>query len=62
LAGVPPSISVDSGPDRVTARGTSGVSAGGLPARFAAPARFAGLTAPACIRCGLWAAVPTAFS
>jgi hypothetical protein len=35
-AGLPPAISVDSGHDRVTARGTSGVSAGGLPAWFAA--------------------------
>jgi RNA polymerase sigma factor (sigma-70 family) len=40
-AGAPPSISVDSGHDRVTARGTSGVSAGGLPARCAASDWFA---------------------
>ena len=30
-AGAPPAISVDSGADQVTARGTSGVSAGGGP-------------------------------
>jgi hypothetical protein len=35
-AGPPPAISVDSGHDRVTARGTSGVPAGGFPAWFAA--------------------------
>jgi len=41
-----------------------GAPAGGRPpaARFAAPGWYAGLTAPARIRCGLWAAVPTAFS
>jgi hypothetical protein len=39
-----------------------GAPAGGRPPRFAAPGWYAALTAPARIRRGLWAAVPTAFS
>src|SRR4029077_8155690 len=37
----PPAISVDGGGRRATARGTAGVSAGGVPARFAAAGRYA---------------------
>jgi RNA polymerase sigma factor (sigma-70 family) len=45
--GQPPAISVDGGGRRATARGTSGVSAGGFPARFAASGRYAVTTAGA---------------
>jgi hypothetical protein len=45
--GHPPAISVDGGGRRATARGTSGVSAGGFPARFAASGRYAVTTAGA---------------
>jgi len=44
-AGTPPGISVDGGGRQVSARGTTGVSAGGFPARFAASGRYAVVTA-----------------
>jgi hypothetical protein len=43
--GHPPAISVDGGGRRATARGTTGVSAGGFPARFAASGRYSVTTA-----------------
>jgi hypothetical protein len=43
--GHPSVISVDSGGRQVTARGTTGVSAGGFPARFAASGRYSVTTA-----------------
>jgi RNA polymerase sigma factor (sigma-70 family) len=43
--GHPPAISVDGGGRRATARGTTGVSVGGFPARFAASGRYAMATA-----------------
>ena len=51
-AGPPPSISVDDGGRRVSARGTVGVSAAGFPARFAASGRFAVVTAGAGLAAG----------
>jgi hypothetical protein len=43
--GRPPAISVESGGRRATAHGTTGVSAEGFPARFAASGRYSVTTA-----------------